>query len=366
MTVPTTTTYSHDSQPLSWPGAVTLSQAGSKPLHILPRSQHSPHIEIPAIGSRKKVRESCNNCAQSKVRCSKERPVCARCEDRGLFCRYSLSRRTGKRGPSSSSSLSDVAASTVKTMGTTPPRIEVNTHEFHAPQLNANCLPHIDLGQDSLGFSDRDGISMVLNTPVPKRLHSDTQMEEMLDNSPMSWGDTIFSIDPDSSSTDTPNRDHSMGAYADFGLDSSLSNNMTPSSISDDSMASLFAMMGPEIPTPTSTVSVSSPANYQVYDHQYQRSPVVSDRLEIPMRQPQPAHRDSNAVALNAIQSLYEHVSSLDPRLVSSCRFDDVEVRRKQAKLVFASLHMAVRSVQQLLVESEESAKESAWLEPWS
>ena len=47
--------------------------------------------------SKKKLRESCNNCAISKVRCSKERPICKRCEDRGTLCQFSLSRRSGKR-----------------------------------------------------------------------------------------------------------------------------------------------------------------------------------------------------------------------------------------------------------------------------
>lgn len=59
--------------------------------------------------AREKLRESCNTCASSKVRCSKDQPSCVRCTNRRLYCHYSPSRRTGKRratsdGPASSTS----------------------------------------------------------------------------------------------------------------------------------------------------------------------------------------------------------------------------------------------------------------------
>ncbi|EMD87140.1 hypothetical protein COCHEDRAFT_1067600, partial [Bipolaris maydis C5] len=38
-------------------------------------------------------RESCQNCADSKVRCSKNKPTCARCARRGTPCVYQQSRR---------------------------------------------------------------------------------------------------------------------------------------------------------------------------------------------------------------------------------------------------------------------------------
>ncbi|KAL8921412.1 MAG: hypothetical protein Q9208_005738 [Pyrenodesmia sp. 3 TL-2023] len=47
--------------------------------------------------AREKLRESCNTCASSKVRCSKDQPSCVRCTNRRLYCHYSPSRRTGKR-----------------------------------------------------------------------------------------------------------------------------------------------------------------------------------------------------------------------------------------------------------------------------
>ena len=43
-----------------------------------------------------KYRASCDRCYFSKVKCSKERPTCPRCENLGLACSYSPSQRTGK------------------------------------------------------------------------------------------------------------------------------------------------------------------------------------------------------------------------------------------------------------------------------
>ncbi|KAF2118830.1 aflatoxin regulatory protein-domain-containing protein [Lophiotrema nucula] len=43
-----------------------------------------------------KLKASCNNCAASKVRCTKERPVCSRCAKRGEDCVYLASKRAGR------------------------------------------------------------------------------------------------------------------------------------------------------------------------------------------------------------------------------------------------------------------------------
>lgn len=43
-----------------------------------------------------KLRESCGVCAASKVKCTREKPTCARCVARGLDCQYLESRRSGR------------------------------------------------------------------------------------------------------------------------------------------------------------------------------------------------------------------------------------------------------------------------------
>jgi hypothetical protein len=50
---------------------------------------------------RKKLKESCTQCASAKVRCSKDKPQCTRCEDRNSVCSYGMSQRSGRRAGSS-------------------------------------------------------------------------------------------------------------------------------------------------------------------------------------------------------------------------------------------------------------------------
>ncbi|KAL2179566.1 uncharacterized protein P884DRAFT_195178, partial [Thermothelomyces heterothallicus CBS 202.75] len=47
----------------------------------------------PSFPSQRKLRDSCTDCASSKVRCGKEKPTCSRCARRGVACVYLVSRR---------------------------------------------------------------------------------------------------------------------------------------------------------------------------------------------------------------------------------------------------------------------------------
>ncbi|EUC41395.1 hypothetical protein COCMIDRAFT_106286 [Bipolaris oryzae ATCC 44560] len=58
-------------------------------------SQRSPISQPPQ--QQRAFRESCQNCADSKVRCSKNKPTCARCARRGTPCVYQQSRRAGRK-----------------------------------------------------------------------------------------------------------------------------------------------------------------------------------------------------------------------------------------------------------------------------
>ncbi|KAI1200624.1 hypothetical protein F5X97DRAFT_84872 [Nemania serpens] len=49
-----------------------------------------------ATRTRQKYKDSCTHCAGAKVRCSKEKPRCTRCNERGLDCSYGLSYRYGR------------------------------------------------------------------------------------------------------------------------------------------------------------------------------------------------------------------------------------------------------------------------------
>ncbi|ORY10497.1 hypothetical protein BCR34DRAFT_566780 [Clohesyomyces aquaticus] len=60
-----------------------------------PSSSSAPPIQ--------NFRQTCDNCARSKVRCTKEQPSCRRCNYQGAMCVYSPSQRTKKRRATSSS-----------------------------------------------------------------------------------------------------------------------------------------------------------------------------------------------------------------------------------------------------------------------
>ncbi|KAF2172666.1 hypothetical protein M409DRAFT_49215 [Zasmidium cellare ATCC 36951] len=69
------------------------------------------------IGSGK-IRDSCNSCSSQKIRCTKERPACARCVSKGLDCAYSISMRTGRPSRASQAAAAAAAAATTNMTAT--------------------------------------------------------------------------------------------------------------------------------------------------------------------------------------------------------------------------------------------------------
>ncbi|MCJ1263558.1 hypothetical protein MMC22_003428 [Lobaria immixta] len=65
---------------------------------------------------KRRLKDSCNSCAASKVKCSKNKPICTRCEDRGISCQYVPSQRSGRR-----STPSTIGASPLSATITPPP-----------------------------------------------------------------------------------------------------------------------------------------------------------------------------------------------------------------------------------------------------
>ncbi|PTU18985.1 hypothetical protein P175DRAFT_0402688, partial [Aspergillus ochraceoroseus IBT 24754] len=70
----------------------------------------------------RKLRDSCIHCANSKVKCNKEKPVCGRCVRRRLICEYKVSRRTGRtsRTTNQISGASTASSKTNSTTATSP------------------------------------------------------------------------------------------------------------------------------------------------------------------------------------------------------------------------------------------------------
>ncbi|KAK2767084.1 hypothetical protein FQN54_006403 [Arachnomyces sp. PD_36] len=62
-----------------------------------PTSSAQSHTQKPAVPSAPKLRDSCHACSASKVKCSRQKPSCARCAKRGLPCEYLATRRAGRK-----------------------------------------------------------------------------------------------------------------------------------------------------------------------------------------------------------------------------------------------------------------------------
>lgn len=58
-----------------------------------------------------RMRDSCEACAKSKLKCSRDKPICKRCQDRDLSCYYCPSQRAGRT--SSTAAAAAAAAATV-------------------------------------------------------------------------------------------------------------------------------------------------------------------------------------------------------------------------------------------------------------
>ncbi|GIZ48063.1 hypothetical protein CKM354_001113800 [Cercospora kikuchii] len=65
-----------------------------------------PRQHDPSLGETSSLRNSCDACAQAKLKCKKEKPSCSRCTKRGIPCIYLFSKRAGRK-PSKSGSSSE-------------------------------------------------------------------------------------------------------------------------------------------------------------------------------------------------------------------------------------------------------------------
>ena len=97
-----------------------------------------------------KFRASCDRCYFAKVKCSKERPTCPRCENLGLACSYSPSQRTGKSRRTKSRGMSALQDSKSKPAVSSQPSPMVPTeapiHSFERSSLQLDISsPHSPL-----------------------------------------------------------------------------------------------------------------------------------------------------------------------------------------------------------------------------
>lgn len=109
-----------------------------------PTAMDSP-IHHSRSKAHRKLKESCNECGHAKVKCSKEKPQCSRCRERGLSCGYDFSSRAGRRLAASRSSTSDSLPTSTPRMGNTS---QPQQHYFRkqcltaSPSLSPTIMAH--------------------------------------------------------------------------------------------------------------------------------------------------------------------------------------------------------------------------------
>ncbi|RYP27315.1 hypothetical protein DL767_007739 [Monosporascus sp. MG133] len=87
-----------------------------------------------------KLRDSCQACAASKVKCSKGKPTCARCKERGMTCQYLVTQRTGRKFRRRNSE--NVQANATPGQTTTPP---LSTSSYSPGEVEATAgVPFLD------------------------------------------------------------------------------------------------------------------------------------------------------------------------------------------------------------------------------
>ncbi|KAK2594638.1 hypothetical protein QQS21_007614 [Conoideocrella luteorostrata] len=64
---------------------------------VSPNEAASPKSRSGGMRHNLKLRDSCQSCAMSKIKCPKEKPSCSKCKSRGIECKYSFVKRPGRK-----------------------------------------------------------------------------------------------------------------------------------------------------------------------------------------------------------------------------------------------------------------------------
>lgn len=151
--------------------------------------------ETPAVTPKVKFRESCDSCLVAKVKCSKTRPVCARCLANGATCGYSPSSRAGRKNR-------NAAASDPSKASTRPPPTPSSSLHVH-PILENTDGPigrsNNDVFHDLTNFSHEDpsqGQSGTENRAPTTQ--GEIEMTDFFSNPPFGdeFGDALLQFSP--------------------------------------------------------------------------------------------------------------------------------------------------------------------------
>ncbi|EME79053.1 uncharacterized protein MYCFIDRAFT_198930 [Pseudocercospora fijiensis CIRAD86] len=210
-----------------------------------------------------KLRSSCESCAQSKLKCSGDKPACARCAKRGLACKYVIAKRGGRK-PKGYTSTNDNNPSKRREDSHSPAASQWSS-TGHLEQSYPYCDPTISGSASPALIAMSDFYNpMDQNLPDAPTSHSDISMD-------FDFND-CFSLGFPSSNelSDFCN----VGSTDMFSpsLDSSSSSSTGPErqllcdgfSLTDDAMSDLFPLSPPEPQQQIScTPTDKNPHSYQ-------------------------------------------------------------------------------------------------------
>ena len=162
----------------------------------------------PARTPTRKLRDSCHNCAAVKLRCSKEKPTCARCAKRGKNCEYFATKRAGRRPGSWQSSTVGTVDRATQTVASSS-SLDLAGPEQGATTAQPDCgqagLPH------TTSHSPRD-LDLLWGPLPPPNSDSVSTLESIMNF------DDVLGTPIDFSVLGTPDGDKGALWAEDFGL----------------------------------------------------------------------------------------------------------------------------------------------------
>ncbi|KAI1813276.1 hypothetical protein GGS20DRAFT_554208 [Poronia punctata] len=165
-----------------------------------------------ATRTRQKYKDSCTHCAGAKVRCSKEKPRCTRCTERGLECFYGLSYRYGRlpaRARLNANGFMDQAATTAPS---TPRELLPHGSRTPSPSSEPTDMPIAWLSEANMGMLNAHSASMNGFTTMSYDAHHNNYLGHAYDGSTAS----LPSIPSQAFQTLTPTSDPITSTPATF------------------------------------------------------------------------------------------------------------------------------------------------------
>ncbi|KAI0409559.1 hypothetical protein F4802DRAFT_544497 [Xylaria palmicola] len=147
-------------------GLLILCSDLTTTMHSPTRTGPTSHFNPPtmtgrqATRTRQKYKDSCTHCAGAKVRCSKEKPRCTRCSERGLDCSYGLSYRYGRLPARAKLSASGFIDHAVTTAPATPRELLPNGSRTPSPASEPTSMPMSWLSESNMNLLNANAPAM--------------------------------------------------------------------------------------------------------------------------------------------------------------------------------------------------------------